>query len=316
MRRLLAVGIDRYSADSLNGCVRDARRMSELLSENADGSPNFASRLIIDPPDTVTKAALRAGIDELFNQPAEAAVFYFAGHGTENNLGGYIVTPDATRYDEGVRVAELWERANAAAHIGEVVLILDSCHSGHLGAAPGLANDQALLRNGVSILTASRASEAAAETDEGGAFTRLVCDALAGGAADVLGEISAASVYAYVDQTLGAWDQRPLFKSHVSKMTTLRRARPAVSLDLLRRLPVLFPSPDFDFRLDRSFEPTQEPRDAENERHFGELQRLRAARLVDPVGEEHMYYAAINRGSCRLTPLGVHYRRLAALKRI
>jgi hypothetical protein len=32
---------------------------------------------------------------------------------------------------------------------------------------------------------------------------------------------------------------------------------------------------------------------------------------VVPVGEEHLYYAAINRRSCRLTPLGQFYWTLA-----
>ena len=32
--------------------------------------------------------------------------------------------------------------------------------------------------------------------------------------------------------------------------------------------------------------------------------------LVCPVGEEHMYYAAMNSKSCKLTPLGQHYWNL------
>src|SRR5919112_1286439 len=49
------------------------------------------------------------------------------------------------------------------------------------------------------------------------------------------------SVDAYVDQALGAWDQRPLFKSHVSRMLSLRNATPAIDVAILRRLPEWFP---------------------------------------------------------------------------
>ena len=35
-----------------------------------------------------------------------------------------------------------------------------------------------------------------------------------------------------------------------------------------------------------------------------------------PVGEEHLYYAAINRKACALTPLGKHYWHLAKARRI
>jgi hypothetical protein len=49
---------------------------------------------------------------------------------------------------------------------------------------------------------------------------------------------------------------------------------------------------------------------------FAILQQCRAARLVEPVGAEHIYYAAMERKSCRLTPLGRHYWALAKEKRI
>ena len=40
---------------------------------------------------------------------------------------------------------------------------------------------------------------------------------------------------------------------------------------------------------------------------FKNLQRLESVGLVYPVGEEHMYFAAMNSKSCKLTPLGQHY---------
>ena len=49
---------------------------------------------------------------------------------------------------------------------------------------------------------------------------------------------------------------------------------------------------------------------------FKELQICNRHGLVVPVDAEHMYYAAINSTSCKLTALGAHYRKLAAMSRI
>jgi hypothetical protein len=77
-----------------------------------------------------------------------------------------------------------------------------------------------------------------------------------------------------------------------------------------------FPSEDYDFALDPSFEPTEAPEHPEHEKIFSGLQRFRACRLVEPIGEEHMYYAAMRSTGCRLTPLGAHYWRLVQEGRI
>ena len=68
--------------------------------------------------------------------------------------------------------------------------------------------------------------------------------------------------------------------------------------------------------LDPSFEPDAKPDHPEHEQTFGELQKCRAAKLIEPVGEAHMYYAAVNSTACRLTELGRLYWRLALDGRI
>lgn len=316
-RRALVVGIDDYPGAPLAGCVNDANALAALLQTHEDGSPNFALRTITQPSQKITRSSLRSALAKLFSDSDEAdvALFYFSGHGTENNLGGFIVTPDASRYDEGVSLVDVLTFANKS-KARECVIILDSCHSGHLGAVPAIDNEQAHLREGVSILTASRAAQEAVESGGRGLFTELVCGALEGGAADVLGNTTVAGVYAYVDQALGPWDQRPLFKASLSKLVSLRNNRPSVEVDILRQLPAWFPSADHLFPLDPSYEPDAEPKNADHEEVFGYLQSCRASKLVEPVDEVHMYYAAMNRTSCRLTPLGVHYWRLAQSGRI
>jgi hypothetical protein len=311
MRRALLVGIDDYPSAPLAGCVNDAKAMERLLSRHDHGGVNFDTQLLTSDQETVTRARLREAIDELFADPAEVALLYFSGHGTENDLGGYLVTSDADLYDEGVSLTDVLALANRATHITEVAIIVDSCHSGWLGTVPAIDNAHASLREGLSILSASRSSQASLEQGDHGVFTELVCSALDGGAADILGNVSVASIYAYVDQAFGAWDQRPLFKSHVSRMLSLRTAKPAIDIGVLRRLPEWFESPDAEFPLSPRNEPTAKPQDSEAEATFRCLQRCNRVKLVDPIDEEDMYYAAINSTGCRLTALGRFYWKLA-----
>jgi len=316
-RRLaLVVGIDDYSTSPLSGCVNDAEAMAELLRIHADGSPNFDVRLVTAPADTITRASLRKQIVELFETiDCDVALLFFAGHGTENNLGGYLVTPDAARYDEGVNLTDVLTLANNSP-ARERIVILDSCMSGAFGQVPAASSANASLPEGVSILTASRAGQVSSETGGRGVFTELVCGALEGGAADVLGDVTAASVYSYVEQALGPWDQRPLFKAHLSTVVPIRKARPAVQLETLRLLPSWFETADYEYPLDPTYEDQVVGFDPKNVAIFKKLQKCRDAKLVEAVDEEFLYFAAINSKACRLTPLGRHYWRLAQAGRI
>ncbi len=310
MRRALIVGIDDYPEAPLRGCVNDAMAIRKLLACNDDGSPNFECLTLTAPSDEIARPVLRQSLTRLFDDEADVALFYFSGHGTINNLGGFLVTQDVASYDEGVSMAEVLRLANCS-KAREVVIILDCCHSGALGSLPQVNNDAVLLREGVSVLTGSRASQRTVESDGSGLFTSLICDALQGGAADIIGDVTVAGVYAYVDQMLGAWAQRPLFKSHVSKLIPLRKCKPQVPLEILRLLPRYFPTPDAELALAPSYEPEAEPNHPEHEEIFGHLQMYRDARLLVPVGEKHLYHAAINCKSCRLTEQGQFYWRLA-----
>lgn len=311
-RRALLVGIDDYETAPLAGCVNDANAMARLLGQHADQSPNFSIKLMTAPPGSVSKASLRKAVQDLFGKAGDCdvALFYFSGHGTENDLGGYLVTQDAKAYDEGVGLSDVLTLANNSA-ARERIIILDSCHSGHLGTVPESGSSSVQLQEGVSVLTASRSTEYAVEAGGGGLFTGLVAGALEGGASDVLGETTVAAVYAYVEQALGPWDQRPMFRANVAKLVSLRCNQASVSKETLRMLPGWFPTQDAIFPLDPSYEPDAIPAHPANEEVFAQLQKCRASKLVEPVGEDHMYYAAMRSTGCKLTPLGVHYWRLA-----
>lgn len=315
-RRALVVGIDDYPTAPLHGCINDAHAVADLLRTNNDGSPNFDVKLITSDKTSITRASLLREITQLFkHKGGEAALLYFSGHGTENDLGGYLVTPDAREYSEGVSLGDVLTLANDAT-ASERIILLDSCMSGNLGQIPETGSSSANLAEGVSVLTASRASQVSVERGGRGVFTELVCSALEGGAADVLGNVTAPAIYTYVEEALGPWEQRPLFKAHLSRAIEVRKAQPAVPLDDLRLFPVWFPTADAEYALDPSYEDTRPEPNPEHVKIFKKLQRARDAKLVEAVDAPFLYFAAINSKSCQLTALGRHYWRLAKDGRI
>lgn len=309
MRRALIVGIDHYENTPLQGCVNDASYITEVLAKNQDGSPNFSCKKLISTEEQITRARLRENLKELFEHKSDVALFYFAGHGMIGKFGGYLVTQDFKENDEGVAMLDVLSLANQS-KIDEVIIILDCCHSGAFGVIPALQTELAYLREEISVLCASRLLQAAVEKDGGGIFTALICAGLNGGAADLIGNVTVGSLYAFVDKALGPWNQRPLFKSHVSRLLPIRKCDPAFELSVLRLLTDYFKNPDDQFYLDPSYEPGAEPRHKEHAKIFGHLQRYRGARLLVPVGERNLYYATINSKSCQLTDLGRYYWKL------
>jgi len=315
MRRALIVGIDDYPGAPLSGCVNDANAMAAILETHGTGSPNFQVLLMTSPSEEVTRPTLREAIEKLFATDCDIALLYFSGHGFVRSADGYIVTKDAAKYDEGIAMTEILKMANTSP-VKNKVIILDCCYSGNMGTPNIEDGGVAQLSEGLTVLTASRGSEVAVERGGGGVFTDLVVAALQGGAADIRGFITPGSIYAYVDQALGAWDQRPIFRTNVTQFTSLREVYPQVPLETLRKLTIYFPNPQDEHKLDPSYEYTEEGHDPSHARIFKELQQMEGVGLVVPVGEEHMYYAAVNSTACRLTALGAQYWRLANEKKL
>lgn len=321
-RRALLVGIDNYDyVSSLSGCVIDASAMAELLKRNEDGSPNYDCRLLTSPGShPVTRVELRHQWQRLFDNFTEDILFYFSGHGTPTQMGGFLVTQDGQDGDYGLPMNELLQLANSS-KAREVLLILDCCYSGSLGNPPNLQRgegieNQAQLREGVTILAASRPTEPAIEVNGHGVFTWLVMGALSGGAADVRGRVSAASIYAYVEQALGSWDQRPLYKSHANRLSPVRQCDPAVSDAILRELPHYFPDPDSHHFPDPSYEESHESARPDNVAKYKTLMKYRDAGLMKTVSGNHLYYTVIRSEPLALTPLGKFYWHLAKEGRI
>lgn len=324
MRKALIVGIDHYAnIKSLSGCVNDAHSVKAVLERHADGTVNFATPRVITgtgPADIVEKHFLKDAVRELFNGDADIALFYFAGHGYIEDTGGFLCAGDCRTGDDGLALSEVMTLANNSRAKNKVI-ILDSCHSGIAGDASNLAGF-AEIKEGTTILTASTAEQYAMEAPGGGSgvFTNLFVDALGGAAANLVGDVTPGSVYAHIDQSLGPWAQRPVFKTNVKTFVSLRKAAPPIGLADLQAIIRHFPSADYQLPLDPSYEPerSEEQRNDPtipapnpvNNAIFAILQRYVKVNLVRPVGAPHMWHAAMQRKSCELTVLGQHYWKL------
>lgn len=315
IRKALIVGIDDYPGAPLRGCVSDAIKLKKVLSQNHDRTINFQCEVLTAPSEKLTRPIIRRKIAELFSNSPDMAFLHFSGHGTTDGLGGYLVTPDYCEYDMGIPMSELLTIANES-KISNVFITLDCCHSGNFGIAPVISNNKIILSEGISVITATRSGQEALEEGGNGVFTSLLVEALEGGAADLLGNVSAASIYAYIDAALGAWEQRPLFKSNVSRFVCLRKAKHKIDIEVLRKIKEYFPLPAESLVLSPTHEPTTEPHDTVKESVFRDLIKLKYAGLVEPIGEVHMYDAAMNSKKCELTTLGKYYWRMVNANKI
>lgn len=324
MRKALVVGINYYQrVGCLFGCVDDAHAVKAVLDRNSDGTVNFGTKLLTGtgPTDMVTRATLRESIKELFAGECETALFYFAGHGYIESTGGYLIASDTASGDEGLPLNEVLTFANQSGARNRII-VLDSCHSG-IAATSVTASGFAEIKEGTTILTASTAEQYATEENGGGVFTTLFVDALGGAAGNLVGEVTPGSIYAHIDQSLGPWDQRPVFKTNVKSFVSLRRVQPPIALTELQRITEFFPTPGHEFPLDPSFEPERQGTDSTipapdplNTAKFSVLQKYNRVGLVVPVDAPHMWHAAMGGKTCRLTVLGEHYRRLVERGRI
>lgn len=264
----------------------------------------------------VLRQRLHAHLDQNFTGDA---LFYFSGHGAATSLGAHLLTYEGAQFSPGMPMRELVDLANRS-RARNVFIFLDCCYAGAAGSdeeVVGSFENEAKLREGVTIIAAARPRQAAHEVAGHGVFTRLVLAALSGGAADIRGRVSTAGIYAYADAVLGALDQRPIYKSHAASLEPVRLCRPTVPDEELRRLPKIFSEPSSHYRLDRSYEETFV--DVAVPAHvamFKAFKRLQTAGLLRCEAGQDLYWTAERSESVALTPLGQLYWELAAANQL
>lgn len=331
MKRALLVGINEYDhVPDLKWCVADATAMREVLQRNEDGSPNYGCRLLVygdgQLEKKITMRMLRAALVELFDYTGDVLLF-FSGHGALTEMGGYIATCDALIGSWGIALEEIIQLA-VQSRAGNVLIILDCCHGGD--AANLLSpltlsgnNPQARLRENMTVIAASRNTQSTSEANGHGLFTAAVLDALGGGAADLIGCVTATSIYSYVDRRFGEWMPRTVYKAHVTEVTTVRQCAPLISRPDLRELVKYFPTPDYKYTLDPEYEPedekgnVHEPVNQEKvkvARLFKEYRNVGLLRAT--IKGEHFFWAARRSHTVELTSRGYEYWHLVINDRV
>ncbi len=325
----LVVGIDFYEGgDNLRGCVNDANSITKLLSYHENGEQNFEVKEFCAPSHEkpIKSNELLKEIEELFNNKHnDMALFYFSGHGgmTRDNRG-YIVTSDTQNLETCILMADLIEIINSSP-VKNKIVIMDTCHSGDMGNHPDYIEQGSCIGEGVTILTASSKEQPSMERGESllnshGVFTQLLIDALEGGAASILGQVTPGSIYAHIDKALGSFGQRPIFKTNTNRFIEIRKVEPSVEIRELREISSIFQDSTQEFQLDQTYELDKDIPDTykdkkpcipEHNRIFRILQNLNRVNLVVPIGVKDMYYAAMDEKACKLTPLVQFYWNLA-----
>lgn len=329
-RKALLVGVSDYSNSSLRalpGATTDVRGMFKLLSTNHDGTQNFDCGSPMTTrhefATTITRDTLNDRIERLFDSQGDDVLFYYSGHGVDHSGDVALATADATWDQPGIPMKRVVELANNS-RARSVTLILDCCHAaGAMSRTVPNGVDHfpiESIREDVTLLAAARSTQAAMENGEGGVFTSLLVNGLRGAAADIRGRVTAASLYSLVESFLGAWEQRPIYKSHATCATPIRCCEPAVPIDVLIELPKLFtPNADSTHRMDPSYEERDEakrpgidpPGNPENIIIFKMFKKLRDAKLLRTEQDLDLWQVAMRSLCVSLSPLGQHYWHLA-----
>lgn len=320
MRKALCVGIDYYEKfNSLPGCVGDADAIGRLLETNYNGTENFDVTFLKEENSSCncTAEKFEAAVRNLFSQSVATVLFYYSGHGGIIDDKGYLVPSDAKCVKDMFpmeRLLEIIKDSNAT----NKIVILDCCHAGSLGKFTTIPGCDILPEN-TTILAASRADQTSALTIYGSLFTMSLYQALQGGAANILGEITPASIYTFIDRALSNNEQRPVFKANLENFNCIRTIKPSIKLEDLRKITKIFYMPEYDYPLNPSFE--EDKRDVkeekylvhniENEAIFAVLRKYAALNMVEPIDlpedKNYMYWAAVLSKACRLTPHGRYY---------
>ena len=340
-KKALVVGIDNYPGQELHGSVNDARQIATLFARHGDDEPNFDVELFtaplpkpdgstpepedrdaeISPKGGITKDLLRDRIKALFEGDSDIVLFYFSGHGSLTSVGGTLITTDIKKAEDGLEMNDIVTWANNSA-AREKVIILDCCHSGAFGNSNS-GSKVCEISEGMIVLTAALPAQQAMESNSlgHGVFTELLVEALNGAAADLLGQVTPGAIYYYVDQALGSWEQRPIFRTNITSWTPLRKVppgpdSPAIPRATLRNIVRYFPAPEDEYKLTPEYEASDPSHDPKKVAIFTDLRTLAGVDLVVPVEEDHLYWAAMHSKSCKLTALGKRYWRLVKHNRV
>ena len=233
---VLSVGVEQYDDErisSLKYAVADARsiaaafRASGVKPENVALLTNAESESASRP----TRIALITNLQRIRDRarPGDKVIFFFAGHGVEENGGQYLLTVD-TRRDMMAETAlpiELVERALQGLQARELLCIIDACRNNPDASRSdeGAHLTEGLIRGvqplpqpapsgaqpvvSATLLSCDVGQRAYEDPEqEHGVFTVHLLNGLKGEAAGEDKRVRLKLLTAYVTQELSLWTQR------------------------------------------------------------------------------------------------------------
>lgn len=230
IERALIVGVSKYPPPTtpLPAVANDVREMTRLLTSQHGAFRKDAVATLVD--NSATRDAIVAGLTDVFSKAStDKTVFvYLAGHGMMSGSGFFFVPYGADVSDPQnscvplTTIKSLFDNCRSR----QVFLCMDFCHSGGILARG--AQDDALttLRRalkvvqgeGKIILAACTASQSAFESSAvgHGLFTHALLQGLKGQAQSKQGEVTASSLYDFIDRQVANGDQRPVFSGEMT----------------------------------------------------------------------------------------------------
>jgi hypothetical protein len=237
------IGIADYQKVPKLPPTRDAAAIAALLADERQGAYP-PDQVILRQDGEATKATLLADLANLANvsDPESTVFIAFSGHGgrieSGPRAGEYLipVEADPTSYDTLAETSisgEAFADAIAAILARKVVVVLDCCHSGGVGALRDVAAPA--VRDGLSenyyqrlaegkgrvIYAAARDTEFSVQLsgDDFGLFTKHFLAGLQGGVASDDGMVRVFDLFEYVQPRVTAEyaDQHPIFKAEIEE---------------------------------------------------------------------------------------------------
>jgi uncharacterized caspase-like protein len=210
--RVLAIGVNNFGKDAgslhLDYAAEDAHDVASALLDSQKPGPGKAS-LYADvdvqylPNEKANKTAIKDALDAMARSMAtnelgqDVAVILVSSHGEMIDDQFYLVpygfVAGGSRNaatDSAISASEFAKKVQALAAHGKVLLLLDACHSGAVGAGSWAKDPDAKIlqdamdMESVTVLTSSKKNELSKELPDWkhGALAQAFLDALAGAA--------------------------------------------------------------------------------------------------------------------------------------
>lgn len=225
-QRAIVVGVSKYAppVSPLPAVANDVKEMAKLLSSKHGAFSKETVNVLTDK--LATKSAVIAGLtNTLARAKADDTVFaYLAGHGTVIGSDYYFLPFDTDVADVEnscvplATIKDLFDKSKSR----RVFLWLDFCHSGgilsrNVTSADQLASIRRTLKvtqgQGKVIVAACTSSQSSFESSAigHGLFTDALLRGLKGEAKSAHDEVTASSLYDFIDHQIVRPDQQPVF---------------------------------------------------------------------------------------------------------